>query len=62
MQCKERDRLMDLYLAAACKNEEAEINTDHIKIKAWPEATREARQAYEEALLALTQHKAEHGC
>ena len=53
---------MDLYLAAAYKIEEAERNTDHMKISAWLEFTRQTRQAYEETLLALNRHKSEHGC
>lgn len=53
---------MDLYLAAAYKNEEVERNPDHLKIKEWLEDTRQTRRAYEEALLALNRHKAEHGC
>jgi hypothetical protein len=43
---------MDLYLAAAYQNEQAESN---------PEG-RETWRAYEEALLALNRHKGEHGC
>lgn len=53
---------MELYLAAASENKEAERNPNHMKIKAWVETTRETRRAYEEALLALNQHKAEDGC
>jgi hypothetical protein len=62
MQCEERDRLMDFYLAAAYKNEQAEKKTGHLKIKAWLEMTSETRRAYEAALLALNRHKSEHGC
>jgi hypothetical protein len=52
---------MDLYLAAACKNEQAEQNTTHMKIKAWLELTKETRTAFEEASLALNRHRSEHG-
>jgi hypothetical protein len=53
---------MNLYLVAAYKNEEAERNAGQMKIKAWMEITRQTRQAYEEASLALSRHQAEHGC
>ena len=53
---------MDLYLAAAYKNEEAAKMVGEAKIRTWLEITRETRRAYEEALLALDRHKAEHGC
>jgi hypothetical protein len=33
MQCEERDHLMDIYLAAAYKDEEAQKNPDKMKIK-----------------------------
>jgi hypothetical protein len=53
---------MDLYLAAAYQNEQGESNPEHMKIKDWLGITRERRRTYEEALLALNRHKAEHGC
>lgn len=62
VDCEERDRLMNLYLAAAYKNEEASRTAVDMKIKTWLEATKEARRAHEEALEALKQHQAEHGC
>lgn len=53
---------MNLYLSAAYENEEAARIAGHMKIKAWLEATKETRRAYEEALGALKRHQAEHGC
>lgn len=53
---------MDLYLALAYKNEEATTNSANLKIRKWLEATEATRKACEEALLALNQHRVEHGC
>jgi hypothetical protein len=53
---------MNQYLAAAHRNEEAERSTGHMKIKTWLEVTRQTREAYREALLALDLHRTEHGC
>jgi hypothetical protein len=53
---------MDLYLAAAYNNEEGAKMVGEAKIRTWLEGTRETRRAFEEALLALNQHRTEHGC
>jgi hypothetical protein len=53
---------MDLYLAAAYEHEEAKKNTEHMKVRGWLRITRHTQQAYEEALLAIARHRANHGC
>lgn len=61
MQCQERDRLNDLYVSAALKNQEMLMAADS-QNEMWREAIAESREAYEAALKALNSHTAQHGC
>jgi hypothetical protein len=60
--CQERDRLMDLYLAAAFKAEE--INKpEHERSSAdWLRVIKEAHRACQSTLEDLKAHRKEHGC
>jgi hypothetical protein len=60
--CKERERLMTVYLGAAVENAQAGKGVPDKKSEAWREATQLTRASCIDALADLTSHRAEHGC
>ncbi len=62
MPCEERDRLNLAYVDAIRKVTESAKKVVDMKSPEWESATRSARSAAKDALLALNQHRQEHGC
>jgi len=62
VSCKERDRLVYLYLDAVAQNIEAGKAYLDMRTYQWREATKETRAVCEDALADLNRHRAEHGC
>jgi hypothetical protein len=62
VHCEDRDRLTEIYLAAIRKHDIASLKVPDMKSEAWREATKETREACQEALAELNIHRQEHGC
>jgi hypothetical protein len=62
MPCEERERLEKIYLAAVVRNAKAGLGIADMRSEAWREATKDTRDACEEALEQLNAHRREHGC
>jgi hypothetical protein len=52
---------MSLYLAAVAANNEASGTVADVKTEAWREATKDTREACQEALSDLNEHRKQHG-
>jgi hypothetical protein len=59
MQCEERERLAKIYLAAIAKDKEKEAQANVANSQ---EPATWTPTGHEEALMALYQHRVEHGC
>jgi len=62
INCEERDRLTNIYLAAVAKYNERARHAGDLKSEAWRDATKLIREDCKLALLSLQAHKKEHGC
>jgi hypothetical protein len=58
----ERKRLTNLYLESVVKNNEAGKAATDMKSLVSRDATKETREAYQDALADLNAHRQEHGC
>jgi hypothetical protein len=56
LTCEERDRLMDLYLAAAFQAEEAGNPKHDARVENWADVVKQAHRAWKKALQALDAH------
>ena len=62
MSCDERSVLTARYREAVARNTGAGETVADLKSPEWREATHDTRMACEAALLALNEHRKEHGC
>jgi hypothetical protein len=66
MFCKERERLIDIHLAAVARNAAAAPAIAKLKDETWNQAwwnaIQEARERRHQALANLNRHQSEHGC
>ena len=62
VHCEERDRLAKAYRAAVSKNIEDIQTVKDMANPQWREATKETRDACQDAMDALNKHMKEHGC
>lgn len=62
LPCEERERLTRAYHEASAKIHEAGSGILDMTSPKWKEATSATRQACEEALQRLINHKKQHGC
>ena len=62
MQCDERSVLTARFLEVVAANIEAGKTVADMRSPEWREATHDTRAACEDALGALNEHRAEHGC
>jgi hypothetical protein len=66
MFCRERERLIDLYLAVVSKNAEAAPAIAKLQGESWSQewwqALQEARERSHETSADLNRHRSKHGC
>jgi hypothetical protein len=60
MPCEERERLAAIYLAAITKDRENEAHQPNLAISQEPGSW--ASTGHEDVLIALYDHRVEHGC
>jgi hypothetical protein len=62
VDCEERERLTVVYLNACAQTIEVSKVVGNFGTAEWRDATKDARAACETGLVALNNHKRDHGC